>query len=114
MHVHAAKVAHAHAHTRAYTLGARLAPRRHDATTGEVRVGIFALRDVAPGEELVYDYAFQHYGAMRQNATSFACMCGAKNCRCVLTCAQRACRGEEQRRQRTGARGSGAGRLTAS
>ena len=31
----------------------------HDAATGEVRVGIFTLRDVAMGEELVYDYQFQ-------------------------------------------------------
>ena len=28
----------------------------------QVRVGIFALQDIAPGEELTYDYQFQHAG----------------------------------------------------
>ena len=30
--------------------------------TGEVKVGIFALNDIPVGEELSYDYQFQHYG----------------------------------------------------
>ena len=30
--------------------------------TGEVKVGIFALNDIPIGEELSYDYQFQHYG----------------------------------------------------
>lgn len=29
---------------------------------GEVKVGIFALSDIPVGEELSYDYQFQHYG----------------------------------------------------
>ncbi|GLI65472.1 hypothetical protein VaNZ11_009009 [Volvox africanus] len=53
----------------------------HDASTGEIRVGIFATRDIAPGEELVYDYFFSTYGALKPSAASFVCMCGSKNCR---------------------------------
>ena len=29
---------------------------------GEIKVGIFALKDIPVGEELSYDYQFQHYG----------------------------------------------------
>mmetsp|Transcript_21384 Transcript_21384/g.64125 ORF Transcript_21384/g.64125 Transcript_21384/m.64125 type:complete len:1271 (-) Transcript_21384:161-3973(-) len=53
----------------------------HDAATGEARIAIFARRDIAPGEELTYDYFFEHYGTVAQLGSSFRCMCGAKNCR---------------------------------
>ena len=29
---------------------------------GEPRIGIFSLTNIAPGEELTYDYKFQHLG----------------------------------------------------
>eukprot|EP00775_Hariotina_reticulata_P011777 gene11777-11922_t len=51
-----------------------------DAATGEVRIGIFTRRPVAPNEELTYDYMFEHYG-LSSVAQGFKCQCGAKNCR---------------------------------
>ncbi|KAI8475312.1 MAG: hypothetical protein J3K34DRAFT_365702 [Monoraphidium minutum] len=52
----------------------------HDAATNEVRVGIFAARDVAAGEELTYDYMFEHTGP-GPLAEGFRCACGAPRCR---------------------------------
>jgi len=43
-------------------------------------VGIFSLRDVLPGEELTYDYQFQHFG-LAAAAGAYRCKCGAPNCR---------------------------------
>ena len=43
-------------------------------------MGIFALRDVAPGEELTYDDQFQHFG-LAAAAGAYRCMCGAARCR---------------------------------
>ena len=57
-----------------------------DASTDETRVGIFALRDIAAGEELTYDYCFQHFGASADH--SFRCECGAPNCRGTLDAAK--------------------------
>ena len=53
----------------------------HDAATGEIRVGIFTLRDVAPGEELVYDYHFQQLFGDEDENGEYVCRCGAAKCR---------------------------------
>ncbi len=51
----------------------------HDAATGEVRVGIFALRNIRAGEELCYDYNFEHI--IDDSGAKYSCQCGAPNCR---------------------------------
>lgn len=43
-------------------------------------MGIYSLRDVLPGEELTYDYQFQHFG-LAAAAGAYRCKCGAPNCR---------------------------------
>ncbi|MBS0378050.1 MAG: SET domain-containing protein-lysine N-methyltransferase [Proteobacteria bacterium] len=48
----------------------------------ERRVFIEAIRDIAPGEELTYDYQIQREDDDPANVDEiFACRCGAKNCR---------------------------------
>ncbi|RVX13277.1 Histone-lysine N-methyltransferase ASHH1 [Vitis vinifera] len=42
---------------------------------GEVRIGIFAMRDISIGTELTYDYNFQWYGGAKVH-----CLCGATSC----------------------------------
>ncbi|KAI5065088.1 hypothetical protein GOP47_0019783 [Adiantum capillus-veneris] len=42
---------------------------------GEIRVGIFAIRDIKDGEALTYDYRFVQFGP------TVKCRCGASNCR---------------------------------
>lgn len=43
-------------------------------------MGIYSLRDILPGEELTYDYQFQHFG-LAAAAGAYRCKCGAPNCR---------------------------------
>jgi SET domain-containing protein len=42
---------------------------------GEYRIGLFALRDIAPETELTYDYRFESFGPLQK------CLCGSENCR---------------------------------
>ncbi|KAJ3147403.1 Histone-Lysine N-Methyltransferase ash1l [Geranomyces michiganensis] len=42
---------------------------------GEYAVGLFAKKDIAPGDELTYDYRFESFGPMKP------CLCGAPTCR---------------------------------
>jgi SET domain-containing protein len=53
-----------------------------EAVIEDGRVFIDALRDIAPGEELTYDYAYQREGRYRKEwERLYACTCGAPNCR---------------------------------
>ena len=57
-----------------------------DAATGEPRVGVFTSRDVQPGEELAYDYAFEAApdGDDGDPGGAYSCRCGAPSCRGTL------------------------------
>ena len=46
---------------------------------GEVMVGIFAIKNIHPDEELTFDYKFDVY-----KTPFLACLCGAKNCKGYL------------------------------
>lgn len=54
------------------------------------RVFIYALRDIAPGEELGYDYGLvldaRHTAAVKRD---YACRCGAPNCRKTMLAPRR-------------------------
>lgn len=67
-----------------------------DAMTGEIRVGIFAKKNIPIGEELVYDYNFEH--VMEGGVMKYACQCGAPNCRGSIETSQRHGPGDVGRR----------------
>jgi SET domain-containing protein len=56
-----------------------------DAVIDDDRIWIETIRDVAPGEELAYDYAYElperHTPAAKRR---YPCSCGAANCRGTL------------------------------
>ncbi|GLD93194.1 hypothetical protein PINS_up001786 [Pythium insidiosum] len=47
---------------------------------GEERCGIFALRDILPGEELSFDYKFESFSRLEITQ----CLCGSLNCRGLI------------------------------
>ncbi|KAF2072459.1 hypothetical protein CYY_006235 [Polysphondylium violaceum] len=46
---------------------------------GEVKIGIFAIKDIPNGTELTFDYNYERFGASKQ-----ICYCGSSNCRGYL------------------------------
>ncbi|XP_015795908.1 uncharacterized protein LOC107372226 [Tetranychus urticae] len=50
------------------------------SVNGYYRVGLFALRDIEPGEELTYDYNFDNFNLETQQV----CRCGSSKCRGVI------------------------------
>jgi hypothetical protein len=55
------------------------------------RVTVTARRDVRPGEELTYDYAYaREGGADEENDRRYLCRCGARLCRGTLLSPRRA------------------------
>jgi SET domain-containing protein len=46
------------------------------------RIFIYALKDISPGEELCYDYAYERVEGMDEESEElYVCRCGAKDCR---------------------------------
>lgn len=46
------------------------------------KIFIYALKDISPGEELSYDYAYERAEGMEEESEKlYVCRCGAKNCR---------------------------------
>jgi hypothetical protein len=46
----------------------------------EVKIGIFAIKEIKKGNEITFDYDFDAYGTQLQ-----VCHCGSKNCRGTIT-----------------------------
>jgi uncharacterized protein len=46
------------------------------------KIFIYALKEISPGEELCYDYAYERAEGMDEESEKlYVCRCGAKNCR---------------------------------
>ncbi|CAG9463881.1 unnamed protein product [Pedinophyceae sp. YPF-701] len=49
-----------------------------NTSDSETRVGIFAMEDIKKGEELTYNYMFEHFGAL--SGETVRCLCGSAKC----------------------------------
>lgn len=56
-----------------------------EAVIEDGRIWIESLRRIEPGEELVYDYAYERDGEFKEYyATLYACRCGSPKCRGII------------------------------
>lgn len=52
-----------------------------EASTGQTKIGIFAITDIAKGSEILYNYCFQDFSlASKKGKRCFTCRCGSPNC----------------------------------
>jgi len=61
---------------------------------GLVRIGLFARRDLTPGDEVTYDYGFTPF-----NGVTTPCMCGAATCRGTIEVLPRAAAQQAKRKR---------------
>jgi SET domain-containing protein len=76
-----------------------------EAVDEDGRIFLEAIRDIAPGEELTYDYGFEEKGPWRPEwDVMYRCECGAKKCRGSMLNRKprRRALHEEPRRRRVG------------
>ena len=56
-----------------------------EAAVEDGRIWVTAIKDIAPGTELAYDYAYERAGPFRKSYWElYACRCGAKRCRGII------------------------------
>ncbi|MFL5582208.1 MAG: SET domain-containing protein [Gemmatimonadaceae bacterium] len=56
-----------------------------EAAVEDGRIWVTAIKDIAPGAELVYDYAYERAGHFKKSYWElYACRCGAKKCRGII------------------------------
>jgi uncharacterized protein len=56
-----------------------------EAAVEDGRIWVSAIKDIAPGAELVYDYAYERAGRFQKNYWElYACRCGARKCRGII------------------------------
>jgi uncharacterized protein len=56
-----------------------------EASVEDGRIWVSAIRDIAAGTELVYDYAYERAGPFRKSYwQTYECRCGAKRCRGII------------------------------